>query len=359
MSERMNKDIQHRLSTNIKGLSAYSVPHIDCRIKLDGNESPFNVVTQMGEAYPRELSGIDLNRYPDSSYYEVRNKISRQTGIPVEGIVLGNGSDELIQMLVQCYTGHSGTVLVPRPTFSMYRISSITLGKEVIEADLDKSFDLDRDLIGNEIQENDPDLFFFASPNNPTGNSFSEHKIIEIAESTSGIVVIDEAYFEYCGKTFVPLIGQYENIVVLRTMSKIGFAALRLGILLSSEDVAEQINKVRLPYNINSLSAQIASNVYDNYEYINKNVEIIKSEREKLSDSLDKVDGLEVYPSDANFLLVRTEDSATVFDELVKRDILVRKIDGFDRLSNCLRITVGTPDENQALVEALSDIFSA
>lgn len=359
MTGKMKKDVRERLNSKIRELSAYSVPHIDCSIKLDGNESPFNVVTQMKGLYPRELADIDLNRYPDPSYQELRNKISAQAGIPPEGIVLGNGSDELIQMLIQCYTGRSGTILVPSPTFSMYRISGIAMGKEVVEVDLDESFDLDLELIKEKIGENDPDLFFFASPNNPTGNSFSEQKIIEIAESTSGVVVIDEAYFEYCGKTYLPLLKQYENVVILRTMSKIGFAALRLGILISCEDVAREINKVRLPYNINSLSAQIASRVYDNYEYINRNVGIIREEREKLYDSLGKIEGIKVYPSDANFLLISTRDSTAVFEELVKRDILVRKIDGVQMLSNCLRITVGTHDENRALVAALSDISSA
>ena len=359
MSQMKRSDIENRLSPNIRGLEAYKVPDIDCSIRLDGNESPFNVAWQLPETFVDELTEIEFNRYPDSSHEELRDKIYRHIGIPAEGIVLGNGSDELIQMIIQCFAGKTGRVLVPAPTFSMYKLSAIALGKEVVEVDLDESFNLDLDRIMEVIKKQDPDILFFASPNNPTSNIFSEDRLIKITEATSGLVVIDEAYIEYYGRSLMWLLGDYDNVIVLRTMSKIGFAALRLGILFSSPYIAEQINKVRLPYNISSLSYKLATRVFENYDQVEKNIDIIKSERDIMYDSLSKISGVDVYPSDANFLLVDVGDSSYVFNELVKRDILVRKLDSSERLNNCLRITVGNPDENRALVNALSDIFSS
>lgn len=359
MSEKIKKDIRQRVNTGIRELSAYSVPHIDCSIKLDGNESPFNLFGGIWELNSKWISDIELNRYPDPSCAELREKISAHTGVQQDGITLGNGSDELIQMLAECFTGGSGTVLVPTPTFSMYRISSTALGAEVIQTELDEAFDIAPGPIKKIIYEHDPDLLFFATPNNPTGNCFSKNRLKEVIEATSGLVVLDEAYCDYSGVSYLDLLDQYENVVVLRTMSKIGFAALRLGILLSSPVIAAEINKVRLPYNINTMSQVIASRVFDNYEVVERKVEIITQEREKLYRSISEIEGAEIYPSDANFFLVRVGDSNAVFEELVKRSILVRRMDGVERLSDCLRITVGKPEENSALVDALSDIFSS
>jgi len=350
------KNTEERISKSIRDLKPYSVPEIQCRIRLDGNESPYNLLNTISDEIYESVSRIELNRYPDSTTRELREKISSQTGVPTGGILLGNGSDELIQMIIECYTGKSGCILMPKPTFSMYRISGMVLGKEVSEVDLDESFDLDTEAIKEVISEKDPDLFFFATPNNPTSNRFSRGRIVEIIESTSGIVVLDEAYFDYQGDTLLPLIETYENVVVLRTMSKIGFASLRLGIMLCKECIIHQVNKARLPYNINSLSLVLASLVYEKYDIVQEKIELVKQERERLSIALAGINGISVYPSDANFLLLDVGDSQRVFDELVKRDILVRKLHGTQRLENCLRITVGTPNENDELIEALSDI---
>lgn len=358
MPDKKIKTTNQRLNSSIRSLSAYSVSGIDCTIKLDGNESPYNTASEILSACQQQ-GFPEFNRYPDPGCTGLVRRVSENTGIPREGIVIGNGSDELIQMLIQCYTGGSGTVMVPAPTFSMYAISTRAMGKEVVEVDLDNDFDLDMDKIEKVIDEKDPDLFFLAIPNNPTGNSFSEDSVVKIVESTSGIVVIDEAYYEYSGRSFLELLKHHDNVVFLRTMSKIGFAALRLGILLSNNEIARNVNKVRLPYNINSISQGLACAVYDNYEKVMKNVETVKEERARLVDSLNSIEGVSVYPSDANFLLVDVGDSVSVFNELVNRDILVRKTDSHTRLKNCLRITVGSPEENSALISAMSDIFSA
>ena len=355
MSDKNNLD--ERISKSVRDLKPYTVPSVKCRIRLDGNESPYNLSDVLAGNLSKSLSAVEINRYPDSSASELRQMISSQTGVPPEGIMLGNGSDELIQIIVECFTGKSGCILVPRPTFSMYRISGNVLGKEVIEVELDDSFDLDTIAIKGMIDKKDPDIFFFATPNNPTANRFSEDRIVDIIDSTSGIVVIDEAYFDYQGDSLLKLIEGNENVIVLRTVSKIGFASLRLGIMLSNEIITRQVNKARLPYNINSISLSVGSVIFENMDLVNEKIEIIKKERERVSEALAGIRGISVYPSDANFLLVDVGDSKKIFDELIKRDILVRRLQGDERLHRCLRVTIGKPEENDELISALSHIF--
>lgn len=358
MSEEKNISLS-RLVNTINSISAYSVPDIDCSVKLDGNESPFDLLKEFREEVESEIKKIRLNRYPDPSCSVLLRKIQDEIGFPSEGIVLGNGSDELIQILITTFTGKTGVVLVPRPTFSMYKISSLTLGKNVQEVDLDESFDLDTDKLKESIKMKDPDLFFFASPNNPTGNLFTKSKIIEVLESTDGIVVVDEAYFDYTEETLIPLVNMYQNLVVLRTLSKIGFASLRLGYLVTNPAIAYELNKVRLPYNINTISQKIAEIFFDHYSQFVVNFETIKNEREVLFGKLSKIRGLVIYPSDANFFLVRVNDADEVFSKLVEKSILVRNLNMDGRLENCLRITIGSPEENHILVKNLSEILSS
>ncbi len=350
--------LKERVSKPVRDIVPYSVPSYGCAIRLDGNESPFDLPEDKRQELFDKMRSIRFNRYPDSSCMELRTRLSHVTGVSVEGILIGNGSDELIQMLVETFTGKSSVVAVPSPTFSMYKIIAKTLGKKVVEVELDEDFDVDVAEFLKVIKQYDPDLFFFASPNNPTANSFSKKRLEEIISSSTGIVVVDEAYFDYFGKDMLPLLGRYPNLVILRTLSKVGFAALRVGILLASPDIVSEINKVRLPYNMNSMSLMAASFALDNLELIKSNVMKVLEEKERLVTSLGKIKGVFVYPSDANFVLISVPDSKKVFDELVKREILVRSLEGNKRLENCLRVTVGNSYENERLIEALSEILS-
>ncbi len=351
----INKD---RVLLNIKKLSAYTVPNIECAVKLDGNESPYNLEDELGEKIRSELQKVEFNRYPDPNLNSIRSKFAEIYSFPKEGILLGNGSDEIIQMLITVFSGKSETVLIPKPTFSMYRLSSLAQNKSVVESKLDENFDIDLDDFKNMIFEYDPDLIFLATPNNPTGNAFSREKIIEIINCTDAIVVIDEAYFEFCEQDFLSTINNFDNLMVLRTMSKIGFASIRLGMLFGNPELVLELNKARMPYNINSLSQSVMNVVLENKKIVDEKIGLILSERENLKAGLQKISGLEVYPSDANFFLVKTEDSDFLFNELVKKDILIRNMNNEGRLKNCIRITVGTPKENEKLLGALTSIFS-
>ncbi len=351
--------IKSRISGNVRSISPYSVPRIDCSIRLDGNESPYDLESEDKLSLFRRLAELPVNRYPDPDALDVRTSLSRAEGFSREGILLGNGSDEIIQMVVEVFGGKSGRVLVPSPTFSMYGITSLMLGRQVTEIELDENFDIDLEPTLEIIRAEDPDIVFLATPNNPTGNSFSEEKVLEILEASGGAVVIDEAYCDFSKKSYVPHIEKYENLLVLRTMSKIGFAGARLGMLFARPQVASEVNKSRLPYNINSFSQHIMSFALDNPEIVERKIDLIMSERERLRAALEKIEDIHVYPTDANFFLVRVPDADFLFEELVRNDILVRRFSGDRRLVDCLRITVGTRDENDRLTEALVSIFSS
>jgi len=355
MSKTKNSPLE-RVNPEILDINSYSVPKIECSIRLDGNESPFETNPEILSLISKKIASIELNRYPDPESTELKKIISEKFNFPRDGLLIGNGSDELIQMLIETVTGKSGIVIVPSPTFSMYRLTSLILNNKVIEADLDNNFDLDTDDILNKITQYDPDLLFFASPNNPTGNAFSPEKIIKVIEATSGVVVVDEAYFDYYGKTFIPLIQKYNNLVVLRTLSKIGFAAIRLGVLFGSEEIVRQVNKTRLPYNINTLSQKIAEIVLSNKELLKENYSKITGERERIFTELNKLKDIKVCPSDANFFLIKVPDADYFFNEMTDKDILVRNLNGSVKLKGYIRVTIGTNEENNAFLDAISAI---
>ena len=345
----------------IQDLKAYSVPEIECKIKLDGNESPFPLSSDMIARIKRCLDKVGVNRYPDPQATELRKAISEHTGIDIRSIVTGNGSDELIEMIIRSFAGGTGKILIPSPTFSMYKISTVTLGYEIIEVELDNNFDLDIKTIREKIENEDPDIIFLASPNNPTGNIFSEDRITEILESTgtNTVVVLDEAYCDFSGISYLSQLDKYNNLIILRTLSKIGFAAIRLGILFASEAICEIINKVRLPYNINSYTQVFAQAAFENMGTINRNNRVIINERERVFNRLRIIPGVDAFKSDANFILIRVDNAERLFRQLVEKGILVRSFGGPDRLKNCLRVTIGTTKENESFLKALSAIISS
>jgi histidinol-phosphate aminotransferase len=350
--------VNSRVRKVIRDLSPYTVLEVECPVKLDGNESPFSLPAEVLDKVVAEIAKIPINRYPDPSAVGLRKKFSKITGFPSEGILLGNGSDELIEMLLITFSGGSGKVLIPAPTFSMFKLSTVALGLEPLSVELDRYFDIDLGTMLKVLKDNDPDITFLASPNNPTGNSFSEERIIGIIENAKGVVVVDEAYTDFCAKSHLPLIEKYENLVVLRTMSKVGFAGIRLGILFARDHLVKEINKVRLPYNINLYSQRIAELILENLSFVGENIQLVMRERERVFKELKRIRGIEAFPSDANFILMRVIDADTVHNELINRGVIVRNFNSPGRLENCLRVTIGTPDENDSFIRALEEIVS-
>ncbi|GBE04779.1 MAG TPA: aminotransferase class I/II-fold pyridoxal phosphate-dependent enzyme [Nitrospirae bacterium] len=367
-------DIKKLVKPNIRSLRAYQAKEIPCRIKLDANESPYGF---------KAFKSLKTNRYPDPEARALKKLIARDLKVKPEQILVGNGSDELIYYLIMTF---GGPVLYPAPTFSMYGIISQALGEKKIEIPLDKNFDLDERAILKEIKKKKPKLIFLSSPNNPTGNSFSSKRILKIIKFTSSlappvkgrgpngtlrppssIVVVDEAYQAFSGKkSFLPLLKKYKNLVVLNTFSKIGLAGLRVGYMTANTEIIEQSNKVRLPFNLNSLSQEITVKTLKNRKLLRSYIRTIVAERKKLLSGMKKIKDIRPYPSDANFILFKiypvrnknsngAENADALHKKLLKQGVLIRNMQGI--VDNCLRVTVGTPEENTIFLKNLKKLL--
>ncbi|HWR98268.1 MAG TPA: histidinol-phosphate transaminase [Candidatus Methanoperedens sp.] len=343
------------LRPGIAGLRAYEAEAPGDLVKLDANESPYPPPRALREQLAAAAADLELNRYPDPEATALRSLLAGRWGWRREGILLGNGSDELIVLLLAACGGEGATLLVPTPTFSMYRHIALTLGWGVEEVPLGPGFVLDERALLARAAAVRPRLSVFASPNNPTGNLFDRGVLERYLRVASGVVVIDEAYHDFSGADAVPLLERHANLVVLRTLSKIGLAALRLGVLLAAPDLAREFNKVRLPYNVGAFPQAAARIVLEHPEFLAEQLRAIRAERTRLAAALAKIPGLTVHPSDANFILFSTRrPSRSVFESLRGRGVLVRDLGGQPGpLQGCLRVTVGTPDENTAFLEAI------
>jgi histidinol-phosphate aminotransferase len=347
--------VQQRVRKDILQRSAYKVLPSDGYIKLDAMESPYTWPDTFQREWLSTLREINLNRYPDSVGVELCEEIRAWCGLhDSASMLLGNGSDELIQMIIMTL---GGPVLTPEPTFGMYRLIAEAIGSQFVGVPLTNDFLLDQKKMLSEIEKHDPSCIFLAYPNNPTGNLFDHTLIKKIIDRASGLVIIDEAYHPYSGQTFLTEILESEHVVVLRTFSKFGLAGLRLGFLVGPHRWLEEINKVRLPYNINSVTQASVRFALSKDAWFRKQTEKISMERNRLEDALRKYPDVRVYSSRTNFLLFRllNEHSDKVFDSLTKQKILIKNMDGtHEALHDCLRVTVGTVEENQKFLEALS-----
>ncbi|MBI4686028.1 MAG: histidinol-phosphate transaminase [Nitrospirae bacterium] len=340
-------NIKMLVRPNIRSLSAYEAKEIPCRVKLDANESPYGF--KIDDAV---LKQIKTNRYPDPEGKKIKQIISKNLGIKPANILLGNGSDELIYYLI---TTFGGPVLYPTPTFSMYGIIAKALKEKCIAIKLDNEFDIDIEAVLKAIKKDKPRLIFLSSPNNPTGNCFSSEKILKIIGMSKGIVIVDEAYQPFSSERgFLPLLKDYRNLVIMRTLSKIGMAGLRTGFLIADAEITEEVNKVRLPFNVNSLSQAIASKVLKDKGKLNSFIRSIVSERERLFEEMEKIKVIKLYPSEANFILFRTGNADKVYQELLRKGVLVRNMKGV--VNGCLRVTVGTKKENEVFLKALKEV---
>ena len=354
--------VRRRVRKEIAGRSAYDVIPAAGRIKLDAMESPYVWPSGLQTEWLSTLRQVELNRYPDPTAFELCEDLRRWSGLEdAMGILVGNGSDELIQMIIMALGGPARPVLAPEPTFGMYRINAEVLGSPFVGVPLSDRFAIDRAALLSAIKVHDPSCIFLAYPNNPTGNLFERETIEAAIDAANGLVIIDEAYHPYCGQTFLNEIPRKGHLAVLRTFSKLGLAGLRLGFLTGPEPWLAQINKVRLPYNISVLAQASARFALSHVDWFTQQAEKICAERRRLHNGLQELSGLKVYPSAANFLLFRVSEGTAswVFDSLLQQNILIKNLDGqHDRLRDCLRVTVSTPDENDLFLEALSAAIS-
>ena len=354
-------NIASLVKPHVQSLHAYKAVEIPCRVKLDANESPYSAYSVQRRAFSVRKNFQTLNRYPDPEAKALRKLLAKEFKVKPENILHGNGSDELIYYLI---TTFGGPVLYPVPTFSMYGIISQALGEKKIEVPLDKNFDLDIERILNAIKKYKPRLIFLSSPNNPTGNSFSTDRILKIIDVVSSrgtqydvrsLVVVDEAYQAFSSKkSFLASLKKYKNLVILKTLSKIGLAGLRVGFMTADSEIIKEVNKVRLPFNVNSLSQAVAVEALKDRRLLQSCIKSIVSERKRLLNEMKKIGNIKAYPSDANFILFKVVNSDKIYKGLLKKGVLLRNMKGV--IDGCLRVTVGTPEENIIFLKELKNI---
>lgn len=343
------------IRNDIKALSAYHVPDSAGLIKLDAMENPFTLPDALRKSWSEHLAQVDINRYPDADMLVLREKIAARADVDAEQVMIGNGSDEIIQMLLM--STNPGTCVVPAPTFVMYDLISRWLKRPVATVPLDKDFSLNADRLLQACAREKAAIVFLACPNNPTGNLWPEEAIRQIASNFNGLLVIDEAYGPFSERTHTHLISA--NVMVLRTFSKLGWAGLRLGYLLGSAENIRHLNKVRMPYNINALTQASASFLLDHFTVFEQQAAQISAERERVMAAFREMDGVQVFSSQTNFILIRVADADAVFDGLKAVGILVKNMNGAGGLlADCLRITIGTRDENDAVLTAIREMMA-
>jgi len=358
--DEMSPEYPEVIKPAVAQLEAYDPHKRPWRIKLDANESPYALPASIREAVLQALGRVDINRYPDPEAEHLRHTLGRWIGVDPAMMLLGNGSDEVIQIILTACGAPAGTVLFPAPTFSMYGIAAQALDQRAVEIPLRPGWSLDVPQMLEASARERPRVTFIATPNNPTANCFRDEDVRALIEEVPGVVVIDEAYQPFSGQTFLPLLETHPRLIILRTLSKIGLAGLRVGVLLANPDLITQLNKVRAPYNLNAYSQAAAEVVLQHWDLLAPLIREIGRERERLREHLERMPAVEVFPSQANFLLARfASGGAQIWEALEAQGILVRHYPGANALADCLRITVGTPAENDGLTEALRAILAA
>jgi histidinol-phosphate aminotransferase len=360
----------------LRGSAAYHVPQPPVvRAKLDANELPFAMPADLRERLGRALAEVSLERYPDPNARELRALVAKQLGVAGDQLVFGNGSDENIAMLVSAFSaprvahehGHGGSrpaaILYPVPSFVYYRLAAVARGVEPIEVPLTATFELDEEAVERAIQTHRPSVVFFALPNNPTGTLWRMGFAAELAARHRDIVVVsDEAYFAYCGQSSLDVLAQHPNLVVMRTLSKVGMAGIRVGYTVSSVAIAQLLEKIRPPYNVSAIDQRAAVFLLEEAAgWCAARAEEVVTERAELARAMAALPSVEIFASEANLVLARfgAGRANRIWQALADRGVVVRNFDRPGPLAGCLRITVGTPEENRMLLEALTELCAA
>lgn len=351
--------IKNLVKDNIRTLSPYKVGPSSGMLKLDANENN-NLAYLLNQEIGRALMDLKINEYPDSDCVELREILASQLKLDIDQIIVGCGSDQLIQLLMTAFIGQGDKVLTHVPTFGMYKIGCQTMGGTSVEVALNKDFSFNLEDFLQAIKKEEPKLIFLTNPNNPTGNIIAREEIVQVVQASQAIVVVDEAYYEFYGESVVDLIDEYENLLVLRTLSKAyGLAGARLGYGLASRALMDILYKVKPPYNVASLSQLAAKICLDRRDLMEESVRDIVGEREKMLGLLGSLPGLELFNSQANFVLCRLDRAKDLYDYLIANRVLIRYFGEEGPLANCLRITIGTREENKLLVDLVKEFFSS
>jgi histidinol-phosphate aminotransferase len=338
----------------IQALSAYHVAEADGMVKLDAMENPYPLPAALRRELAEVLARVELNRYPDPTGKKLRELLARKMDVPPGmELLLGNGSDDLIQIVSLALARPGAAAMYPAPTFVMYSLNAVFTGMKGIGVALQPDFSLDAEAFIERMRAEKPALVFIAYPNNPTGVLYPEQEVVEIINACPGLVVVDEAYHVFARKTFMPRLAEFPNLVVVRTVSKLGLAGIRLGYMAGRPEWIREFNKVRQAYNVNVLTQAAALFVLERLDVLEEQAARIRADRALLGEAIAALPGTRVFPSEANFFLVRVRDADATYAALKRQGVLVRNL--HPGLDNCLRINVGTPDENRILVTALRE----
>ena len=357
----MRKTPDDIIRDEIRALAGYHVPDARGMVKLDAMENPYLLPAAVRERISQLAGAAALNRYPDPGARELAAVVRSAMAIPAGMEVLfGNGSDELIQMLALAVARPGAVMMGLEPSFVMFRMIASFAGISYVGLELDADFCVDASKVITAIERHQPALIFIAYPNNPSGNLFDADTVARIIGAAPGMVVMDEAYHAFAGASFMARLGEFPNLLVMRTLSKLGLAGLRLGLLAGPGEWLRELDKVRLPYNVSVLTQLVAAEVLQHGQVLESQAAAIRAERARVFGELQNISGIEAYASDANFILFRVAPAQRVFDGLKRRGILIKNLHGsHPRLANCLRVTIGTPEENtrftRELAAALTD----
>ncbi len=357
----ISQKVEHWIRPDIRDIAAYHVPDSGELIKLDAMENPYHWPEAMLDAWQGMVRDIPVNRYPDPAARGLTVELRKAMGVPENmGVMLGNGSDGIIQILALALGGTKRVVLAPEPSFVMYQMIATFSGLEYVGVPLNEDFSLDMAAMEQAIQQYEPAVIYLAYPNNPTGNLFAEEQVEAIIRMANGLVVVDEAYHAFAGKSFMQRLGEFDNLLVMRTVSKLGLAGLRLGLLAGPTEWLNEFDKVRLPYNINVMTQAAAEFALKNIDVLDEQTRLIREERSRLFSEMEKLDGLTLYPSAANFILFRVPAGRAnaIFEGIKERGVLIKNMKASDGpLADCLRVTVGTAEENGAFLSALQAVL--
>ena len=342
------------LRSDVRAMHSYVVQDATGMVKLDAMENPYRLPANLQAALGAHLGAVALNRYPDGRVDFLRQVLAAHTGLPEGyGLILGNGSDEIINLLALACHRPGATVLAPVPGFVMYAMGAQLLGLNFVGVPLTADFELDTSAMLAAIRQHQPALVYLAYPNNPTANLWDDAAIEQIIEAAPGLVVIDEAYQPFSSKTYLDRLTRHPHVLLMRTLSKFGLAGVRLGYLIGPQALVTEIDKVRPPYNVSVLNCECAMFALSHLEVFAAQAQEIREQRAIVSAALRVLPGIKVWPSDANMLLVRVPDATKTFEDMKAQGVLVKNVSKMHTLLlNCVRITIGTAEENLRMLAA-------
>lgn len=341
----------------LAGLTPYDPKYLPAQAFLSANENPSDVDPEVRVQIKRELKRVHLNRYPDPLANDLRDMIAEANGLDRDQVLMGNGGDELLFDLAMAWGGPGRTFLNMPPTFSVYDNNARLTNTRVVNVPRCADYSIDEEAVLARVAQGDIDYLIVTSPNNPTGELADVDFVLRLLDATDALVMVDEAYFEFSRGTMRPYLAQHKNLVILRTFSKaFSLAGVRMGYLLGAPEVIREFIKVRQPYSVDAVSQAIARVVFKNRAKFERGILNIIDERARVYDALCAIKGVQAFPSDANYILFRLDDAGAVWQKLYDRGILVRDFSSAPLLENCLRVTVGSPEENDEFLAALRAI---